>query len=170
MRTRIQNIVNSPDPDGINIPNFYWGDMPYFNLKLDEHSVDDVVGMTAVLMLPPFIQGDIGNEMYIRANHTYIIPLIFCKTSEMDEDLDTTGYAIVTEMTALAAKFVSRLVKDLKNETDPRSQLISYQIGPMDPNDRRNYSAYFDGFDINVNGVLLMLQVRMIEDFEDCLK
>ena len=170
MRTRIENIVTGPDPDGIDVPFFFWGDEPSFDVELDELVVDDTAGLTAVLMLPARVQGRIARGANIQAEHLYTIFLEFVKTGAMEEDRNVSSYTDINEMTQLAAKFVSRLQKDLMAIGDERNRLITWSIGAMNTKDAKDFSSHFDNYDINVNGVLLALQAVLVEPFEDCLK
>ena len=157
MKNRIQNIITSMP----GITAFEWGNMSSFNL-----TQDDQVNFPVCLMLPSFERSTPLKGGLVLTIHT--VTLLFVTQSELSDDYAITRVTTVDSMRDLAKSFVYYLYQDIKALSQPEN-VTEWFIHSLNPQDKYDFDAFFNAFDVNVDGVGLTVEIPVREKIEDCL-
>ena len=173
MRTIYEEIWTSTNPAiGLGHTTFLWGSMANINRDLtfiDPDSLYPVCCMVPDLIsIQPNPKGvGVAKKMYIK----YVSILLFLSSSEFLGDQNTKSFSAVEAMKEEALKFLSKLELYIaQNFKDTYSQVALATVHSLNPYDKDDYSAYFNQFDTNTDGVGVTIELDLLQTYVDCVK
>ena len=156
---RIQAIINNMTTP----PLFLWGSVFEQNLLLDQQ--EETTGFPCILMIPPFVQGEIKN--YGTVLNNYVVTLLFVDKIDFLEDQNTTGKSKIQQMRTLATEFIGQAIKYIDG-LGQAERIQSYLFHSPNPDDKLNPEEFFNQFDINVAGYGVTFDFPVVEKVESC--
>lgn len=165
----IRQIIEAAVTSITDTPAFLWGIPHDFNERLDDYSED-----TFVLMLPvEAMKPDGVSIKYNQIPFDYMVSMSVMKKTHFADAYQNDRALVLEEMRTLCQEIIGRVYVALTGQTN--AALIDYWISEPEKFtllDSKNHpqDAYFNNFDLNLDGVQLTMKINMIEKAPVCIE